>query len=133
MENLNQGFKVLFVDNSRTTRATMTKIFEQKGFNVETAASGPEAIEMIKAGGFDIVVMDLYMPMMNGYEAAKIVRELEDEKVKNIPILALTASNDEKDVNVTKEAGMNEFIIKSMDHKELFEALSRWREKLVKK
>ena len=117
--------KILFVDNSRTTRATMSRILASNGYtDVTVAASGIEAIDLIKTGDFALVIMDLYMPLMNGHEAAKAVRELPDEKIKNIPIIALSASSDEADVTISKEAGMNEFVIKSADHTELFDAIS---------
>jgi CheY-like chemotaxis protein len=121
--------KLLFLDNSRTTRAVMTKVFQEQGFEVASAGSGPEAIEKIKLEHFDFAVMDLYMPFMNGYEAAKIIRALPDP-CKDIPIIALTASNDPRDIDICKNAGMNDFVIKSEDHKALFEVLEKYKENL---
>lgn len=121
-------FKILFVDNSRTTRATMQRIFEKQGFNVESAASGAEAIEKVQLGDYNLVVMDLFMPMMNGYEAAKKIRELPEEDKRSVPIVALTASSDEKDVDIAKDAGMDDFVVKSTDHKDLFEVLNKYKD-----
>lgn len=117
--------KILFVDNSRTTRAVMSGVLAGQGYEVVTAATGPEAVEKIKAEHFDVAVMDLYMPFMNGYEAAKIIRGLPDA-CKDIPMIALTASNDPRDMDICKNAGMNDYVIKSEDHKALFEALARY-------
>lgn len=124
-------FKVLFVDNSRTTRAVMSSLFEQKGYQVSSVGTGMEAIEKVKGEHFDVVVMDLYMPIMNGYEAAKHIRELTDvaDDRKNVPIIALTASQDPKDMDLCKQNGMNEYVIKSDDHKGLFEAIEKYRPK----
>jgi CheY-like chemotaxis protein len=122
--------KLLFVDNSRTTRAAMSMVLTNQGFEVATAATGPEAIEKIKTESFDVALMDLYMPFMNGYEAAKIIRALPDA-CKDIPIIALTASNDPRDMDICKNAGMNDYVIKSEDHKDLFETLNRYKEKLA--
>lgn len=103
----------------------MSKLLQEKGFEVITAATGNEAIEMVATGGFQLVIMDLYMPLMNGYEASKIIRTLPGHYNK-IPIIALTASNDPKDMDIAKEAGMNEFVMKTSDHKGLFEAIAQY-------
>lgn len=121
------NFKILFVDNSRTTRATMARIFKKHGYEVETVGTGQEAIDMVKTGGFNLVVMDLYMPQMNGYEAAKVIRELPEDRLKNIPIIALTASNNQKDVAISEDAGMNDFVVKSSDHQALFDTLNKYK------
>jgi CheY-like chemotaxis protein len=121
--------KILFVDNSRTTRAAMTMVLEQEGYTVTAIPTGPEAVERLKIEAFDIAVMDLYMPFMNGYEAAKLIRALP-EACKDIPLIALTASNDPRDQEICSSAGMNEFVLKSEDHKALFEVLRRYAEKL---
>ena len=118
--------KLLFVDNSKTTRATMERFLAKEGFEVQTAASGAEAIEKFQAESFDVIVMDLFMPMMNGYEAAKKIRELPHDAAERIPILALTASQEEKDFEVAMQSGMNEVIEKSPDHQALLDALSRY-------
>jgi len=124
-------FKVLFLDNSRTTRAVMSIALKNQGYEVIAAATGLEAIEKVKTEPFDVAVMDLYMPFMNGHEAAKVIRALPDP-CKDIPIIALTASNDPRDMDISKAAGMNEFIVKSEDHKALFETLERYRQQLGK-
>ena len=122
----NVKFKILFVDNSKTTRFAMSRILEQKGYVVESAGTGIEAIEKIKTGDYDLAIMDLYMPFMNGYEAAKQVRAL-DTPSKDIPIIALTASTDPNDIDIAKTSGMNEYIIKSEDNTQLFEAIERFK------
>lgn len=124
--------KILFLDNSKTTRAAMSMILKSKGHEVTALATGQEAIDRLKVEDFDIALMDLYMPFMNGHEAAKLVRALPD-KGKDVPIVALTASDDPRDMDVAKDAGMNEFVVKSEDHKALFEVLDKYVEKLGKK
>ena len=119
--------KILFVDNSRTTRAMMSKILASQGYSeIENASSGIEAIDMVQTGNFDLVIMDLYMPIMDGHTAAAQIRQLEDPKLKDIPIIALSASSDEADVTISKEAGMNEFVVKSSDYEALFTAIARF-------
>lgn len=119
--------KILFVDNSRTTRAAMSMLLSGKGYDVMAVATGQEAIEKVKTEPFDVVLMDLYMPLMNGHEAAKIIRELPDA-CKDIPMIALTASNDPRDMDVAKGAGMNEYVIKSEDHVDLFVVLDKYKQ-----
>ena len=122
--------KLLFVDNSRTIRTGMSMVLSQKGHTVHAVGTGQEAIEILKtdASAFDLVIMDLYMPLMNGHEAAKIIRERPDA-CKTIPIIALTASQDPRDLEIAKNAGMNEFLIKSSDNQALFDILDRYNPK----
>ena len=120
--------KILFVDNSRTTRAVMSMKLSKEGYEVVAVGTGQEAIEKVKTEPFDIALMDLYMPFMNGYEAAKIIRELPDA-CKDIPIVALTASNDPRDIDICKNAGMNEFVVKTEDQAALLELLKRYATK----
>lgn len=108
-------------------RAVMGSMFQQHGYTVDSVSTGPEAIQKLKNESFDAVVMDLYMPMMNGYEAAKIIRD-SNEPYKDIPLIALSASQDPKDIDLCKSVGMNEFITKTEDQKELFEVLDRYRQ-----
>lgn len=109
----------------------MSMILKKRGFEVKAVGTGQEAIETIKTEPFDLSIMDLFMPLMNGYEAAKIIRELPDP-CKDIPLIALTASSDPRDEDICRGAGMNEFVVKSEDHKMLFEVLTQYCEKLGK-
>ncbi|MDB6096552.1 MAG: sensor histidine kinase/response regulator [Francisellaceae bacterium] len=125
----NAALRILFVDNSRTTRAAMVRMLEEKGYEATATGTGNEAIEMVKTGAFDIIIMDLYMPLMNGHEAARLIRAFPEESLKNIPIIALTASSDEKDREVAKSAGMNDFVVKNIDQIELFTLLEKYHKK----
>jgi len=119
-------FKILFVDNSRNTRAIMTSLLAGEGYTVVSVGTGIEAVNKLKEEHFDLAILDLYMPVMNGYEIAKIIRDLPDA-CKDIPMIALTASQDPKDIEICKRVGMNEYIIKDEDHTHLFEAIERYR------
>src|SRR5690348_15945471 len=124
--------KILFVDNSKTTGAGMSMLLKSKGFDIASLATGQEAIERLRIEEFDIALMDLYMPFMNGHEAAKIIRALPD-KCKDIPIVALTSSSDPRDMDVAKSAGMDEYVVKSEDNKALLDVLDKYSAKLGKK
>jgi CheY-like chemotaxis protein len=118
--------KILFVDNSRTTRVVMARFLEKAGYIVETASTGMEAIACIQAQDFDVAIIDFYMPIMNGYEATKLIRALPDLRKSQLPIIALTASQDKKDLELSQSVGMNEFVVKSSDHKDLLTALTKY-------
>lgn len=109
----------------------MSMILGREGYEVIPIATGQEAIEKLQAESFDVVVTDLYMPFMNGHEAAKLIRALSNP-CKDIPIIALTASDDPRDIEICKNAGMNDFIIKSEDNKGLLDALKAYTQKLGK-
>jgi CheY-like chemotaxis protein len=75
---------------------------------------------------YDIVFMDVQMPKMNGYEATRVIRGMNSEYCKNVPIIAMTANAFAEDVHEALEAGMNEHISKPLDLKALAEVLERW-------
>jgi len=123
-----QTFRILFVDNSRTSRAVMSRLLSAKGYSVTTIGTGVEAVDKLKTEQYDLAIMDLFMPVMNGYEAAKIIRSCSNTN-QDTPIIALTASQDPKDIELCKSVGMNEYVIKSEDNKDLFEAIEHYNAK----
>lgn len=119
--------QILLVENSKTARAILTQLLENAGYHVETVSTGIEAIEALQSKAYDLLIMDVFMPEMNGYEASQKIRTIEKESNKpNIPIIAFTSSSNERDKRVCLEAGMNEFIIKSEDNEALLVALARY-------
>ena len=93
-------------------------MLQNVGADVTKAWNGQEAVELFRKsepGGFDIILMDIMMPVMNGYEATKMIRSLDREDAKTIPIIAMTANAFTEDRLKAKEAGMNEHIVKPLD------------------
>ena len=87
---------------------------------------GQEAVELFRnsePGEFDVILMDIMMPVMNGYEATKMIRSLDREDAKTIPIIAMTANAFTEDRQKAKEAGMNEHIGKPVDGKLLVKVI----------
>ena len=87
---------------------------------------GQEAVELFRnsePGEFDVILMDIMMPVMNGYEATKMIRSLDREDAKKIPIIAMTANAFTEDRIRAKEAGMNEHIAKPVDAKSLVKVI----------
>ncbi|MDR0496353.1 MAG: response regulator, partial [Treponema sp.] len=93
---------------------------------VDTAESGFKAIEMVKENNYDIVFIDHMMPEMDGVDATKIIRALPGNKYSKLPIVALTANvvGDVRDMFL--ECGMNDFLSKPLDHKEIERVLRYW-------
>ena len=101
-------------------------ILGDAGFTTEIAGNGQIAVEMLKKsepGYYQLVLMDLQMPVMDGYEAAKEIRGLENKKLASIPILALTANAFEEDRQEVLKCGMNGHIAKPIDVEKLFDAM----------
>ena len=119
--------KILLVENSRTARAAISQQITRWGHNVDTVSNAIEAIEKIKSDNFDVAILDIFMPQMNGYEAAKAIRALPDER-GTITLIAFTASQDPNDYNLCMDAGMDEFILKSDKNEELQATLKRLSE-----
>ena len=93
---------------------------EKQGMVVKRVENGQEAVETFAdqpAGSFDVILMDIMMPVMNGYEAAKMIRSMDREDAKTIPIIAMTANAFTEDRIKAKEAGMDEHISKPIDMK----------------
>ena len=89
---------------------------------------GQEAVELFRnseLGEFDVILMDIMMPVMNGYEAAKMIRSLDREDAKKIPIIAMTANAFTEDRIRAKEAGMNEHVAKPVDVKLLIKVIRK--------
>ena len=83
-----------------------------------------DAFAASETGTFDCVLMDLMMPVMSGYEAARVIRGLDRTDAKDVPIIALSANAFEEDVAMAKAAGMNEHLAKPVDIKKMFEVMS---------
>lgn len=120
--------KLLLVDDIEVNREIAVMILMQVGFNVDTAANGQEALDKIaasKPGDYDAVLMDIQMPIMNGYESAQAIRKLSNPKLANIPIVAMTANAFNEDIQAAKEAGMNDHISKPIDVNKMIETLKK--------
>ena len=123
---IQKDLNILFVDNSKSTRFVMKKVLEGEGYSVEVCGSGQEAIDLVSQELFDVLVIDMFMPGMNGHEAAIKIRDLPNPKVANIPIIALSASSSEKDAAMARNAGMNIFVTKSTIHEALLNAIKKF-------
>lgn len=118
-----KGLRVLMAEDNPVNRKLGLKLLEKIGCKVEVAENGLEAVEKYGEGSFDIVIMDVQMPGMDGLEATKRIRGMTDESKRNVPILALTAHAMKGDKERCLQAGMNGYIAKPVDPESLRSAI----------
>ncbi|MFT5501735.1 MAG: PAS domain S-box-containing protein, partial [Woeseiaceae bacterium] len=119
-----QGASLLVVEDNEINQQVARELLQQALFNVDIANHGQEAIEMIGKGQYDCILMDVQMPVMDGFTATRELRK--NEKYKTLPILAMTANATHEDQKRCKEAGMDDHIAKPIIPKVLFETLLKW-------
>ena len=122
-----QGLHVLLSEDNELNMEIAEFVLQNEGTVVTKAWNGQEAVDIFRKsspGEFDVILMDIMMPVMNGYEAAKMIRSLDREDAKVIPIIAMTANAFTEDKMRAKEAGMDEHIAKPVDGKLLVKAIN---------
>lgn len=125
-EDAFSGKRLLLVDDMAINREIASAVLEMNGFLVEEADDGTKAVELVKnsePGYYAAVLMDIQMPVMNGYEAARAIRKLEQPQLSKIPIIAMTANAFEEDRKAAFDAGMNGHVPKPIDVDALMETL----------
>ena len=118
------GANILVVEDNELNQEVALGLLESEGFVVEIANHGKEAVEKVSQHRYDIVLMDMQMPVMDGLTATKEIRKLS--QFKDLPILAMTANAMDQDKERCAEAGMNDHIAKPIDPDALFNALLKW-------
>ena len=127
METSIQGLHVLLTEDNELNMEIAEFVLQNEGTVVTKAWNGQEAVDIFRKsspGEFDVILMDIMMPVMNGYEAAKMIRSLDREDAKVIPIIAMTANAFIEDRMRAKEAGMDEHIAKPVDGKLLVKVIN---------
>ena len=118
--------KILIVDDNEMNRKVALGLLEPLQMQMETAEDGKQALEMIKQTQYDVIFMDHMMPVMDGVEATKALRAMEGEYFKTVPVLALTANAVVEARAQFTEAGMNDFVSKPIEIKDICEKLRKW-------
>jgi len=122
------GVKVLLVEDNELNQEFAMHMLEDRGFIVDISSDGIEALSKVKNNKYDIVLMDIQMPHMDGLEATKHIRAIDGTFYKNLPIVALSANALLDDKEKSLEAGMNNHITKPINPEELFDVLSLYLE-----
>ncbi|MBQ7630658.1 MAG: transporter substrate-binding domain-containing protein [Selenomonadaceae bacterium] len=123
-----ESMRLLLADDIEVNREIAVMILETAGFEVDTAENGKEVVEKVAASTPDYyaaVLMDIQMPIMDGYAAAKAIRELPNKNLASIPIIAMTANAFSEDVQAAKDARMDDHIAKPIDVPKMMETLKR--------
>ena len=113
-----KGLHILLAEDNELNMEIAEFVLQNEGADVSKAWNGQEAVEVFKKSEpreFDVILMDIMMPVVNGYEATKMIRSLEREDAKEIPIIAMTANAFTEDRIRAKEAGMDEHVAKPVD------------------
>lgn len=121
------GKRILLAEDNEMNQQIAEAILTEVGFEIDIASDGKVAVQKMKespAGTYDVILMDIQMPHMNGYEAASAIRKLDDPEKADIPIIAVTANAFEEDRRLALEAGMNGHLAKPYDIPKMLGALS---------
>jgi signal transduction histidine kinase/CheY-like chemotaxis protein len=141
-ENLEQGkpvhgddrktvpVNILLAEDNKINQKLIAAIIKKAGYNIDIVENGKAAVEKVRTNSYDLVLMDIQMPEMNGLDAAKVLRETGFHE---LPIIAMTASAFAKDRKMCLDAGMNDFIAKPLKQAELLDMISKWMDKIQRR
>ena len=117
---------LLIVDDEARIRDLIRKYAAFEGYNVEEASNGMEAIEKCRQKNYDLIIMDVMMPVRDGHEATRAIRAMDRPDAKTIPIFAMTANAFTEDRRKALESGMNEHLPKPIDPDALYRLLVKY-------
>ena len=121
VENIDlNGLRILLVEDNPINQLVTKDLLEEKEVAIKVASNGQIALDMISEQDFDLVLMDMQMPVLDGYQTIKIIRKMENEKIKHIPIIALTANVIESEIKKCYEAGADAYVSKPFRPDHLF-------------
>ena len=120
------GKKVLIAEDSSVIQNLTRKILEQQNFEIGAVKNGKEVIDQVETDDYDLILMDINMPVLDGMETTRQIRAMADPKKSTIPILAITGNARNYSLDEFKEAGINEFLPKPLDFDYLVNVVIRY-------
>jgi CheY-like chemotaxis protein len=124
---------VLLAEDNLVNQKVGVRLLERLGHTVALVSNGAEALEAFGCNTFDVILMDIQMPAMDGYDATRAIRAREGCTAGHVPIIALTAHAMHGDRQICMDAGMDDYLSKPIQTRELCETLARWTDKAVRK
>ena len=118
--------KLLIVEDDAISRMVMEKLTGQKGWQVILAENGKEAIDAYREQKFNVVLMDIQMPILDGYKATGVIRQLESQKGTHVPIIAMIAHALKGDREKCLESGMDDYLSKPIDADKFYATVEKW-------
>ena len=118
--------RILQVEDIELNRKLCERVLKKSGFLVESVSDGSDAVDLVARmpqGYFDAILMDIQMPVMNGYEATRLIRKMDREDLRTLPIIALSANSRDEDIKRSLEAGMNAHLAKPLDVEKMLDTL----------
>ena len=122
----NISAKILLAEDNKINQFLATNFLKLAGYETVVANNGQLAVDAVKKEKFDLILMDCHMPELDGFDATRQIRQLDDNEKNTIPIIACTADALHADANKCKTAGMNDYISKPFTKLELEEVIKRW-------
>jgi CheY-like chemotaxis protein/two-component sensor histidine kinase len=124
-----KGYRVLLAEDNELNAEIAMDILGMTGMTIDWVKDGSEAVDMVRDRGdicYDLILMDIQMPKMNGYDAARAIRNLGDDYCRTVPVIAMSANAFAEDIHAALSAGMNGHIAKPLDLKTLAEVIDKW-------
>jgi signal transduction histidine kinase/ActR/RegA family two-component response regulator len=130
-EDRASGLRILFAEDNRVNQMVFVRIIEKAGFSCVLAGNGVEAVEALKRKEYDLIFMDVQMPLLSGYDATRAIRALEADagNGRHIPIIAMTASAMKGDREKCLECGMDDYLSKPVNREEFLDKIRYWARK----
>lgn len=119
-----EGIHILIAEDNEITQNLMKRIFQRHGISVDLAENGQKALEMLQQNRYDLLLMDIQMPILNGIDTTKLIRR--EERFKDLPIIALSAFIDQEVEAAALESGMNGFVTKPLTEQAIHDLITTY-------
>ena len=118
--------RILLADDSPVIQTLSKKIFQGQGFYIKGIKSGKTVLEEVRVNDYDVIILDIILPGANGMELAKEIRDLDDKKKAEVPIIAISGNYKNYRKEDFEDAGINEYLIKPLDYDALVNAVKKY-------